>query len=97
MRVLLADTTDFMVRPKDSGEWWKLWEGEREVWLHHHAEGRLLGQSLHHPILQMRRLRPKNQGPQAAKLFTPSPVILPLQQVNLEFSRNDQGVLGSSE
>ena len=43
MTVLLADTTDFMVWPKGSGECWKLWEGVREVWLHHHAEGRLSG------------------------------------------------------
>lgn len=99
MTVLLAGTTDFMVWPKDSGECWKLWGwGAREkcgsiTMLREDC----LGQSLHHPILQMRRLRPKSQGPQPAKLFTPSPVILPLQQVNLEFSRNAQGVLGSSD
>ena len=41
MTVLLAGTTDFMVWPKDSGVVGG--GGEREVWLHHHAEGRLSG------------------------------------------------------
>lgn len=91
------DIPVFVVRPKDREPWWNLQEGERELWPITRRRRDSLGQTFHHPIPQMRKLRPESQGSSLTKLLTPSPWVLPLQQVNLEFSRNDKGVLGSRE